>query len=196
MKLITIKLLVFALTIFAATCARADSWYEFSVDTSSIAGKSGYMDFQFNPGATSSDGSAVVTNFSSNASNFGIPVITGDAAGALPGTVTINSTYGQWNDYFQSLNFGTTISFLLELSGGSGNTFGLSFYSTDGATPLLTSDSPNNCATTIDLNSASPPTVTDFSSNLVKTSPVPIPAPFWLIGSGLAGLIGLRRIAA
>ncbi|MFZ0928811.1 MAG: NF038129 family PEP-CTERM protein [Syntrophobacteraceae bacterium] len=195
MKPLGIKLFVIAVAMFAATSAFADSTYDFSADTYSIDGQSGYIDMQFNPGASSTGAaSAVITNFISDAT-LGVVSPSGDVTGTLPGTVTINNTT-QFNDYFQEVTFGDTVTFDLDLSSAPGNTFALSFFQSDGATPLLTTDLTDGYATTIDLNQTGP-AVTNFS-NQVTAEPVtttPEPSTLLLVGStlGLAGLVGLKR---
>ena len=59
------------------------------------------------------------------------------------------------------------------------------------STPLLTNDSTNGFATTVDLN-ANGAVVNNLSSQ-VAVAATPIPAAVWLLGSGLMGLAGIRR---
>lgn len=192
MKLITITFFAIALAMLAATSAWADSAYFINVNTTSIFDQPGYLELQFNPGATSSAGSAVISNFNSDAI-LGSSSPIGDVTGTFPSSVTINNT-DAWNDYFQGITFGTMFTFVLKLSGGSGNSFALSLWGSDETTPLLTSDLTNGYAVTVDVNPSGPPTVTNYSiDKAVGVSPVPIPSPAWLLGSGLAGIIFLGR---
>jgi hypothetical protein len=196
MKLRKLKLIVMAaaaVIAFAANSAFASYSYDFNIDTTSVAGQTGYMELQFNPGINPGVASAVISNYSSDGTLAGAPQVTGAVTGALPGTVTINNTTG-WNDYYQAVMFGNTIHYSLNLSGAAGNSFGLSFYGADGATPLLTNDLTNGYATTIDLN-ANGAVVTN-NSNQVSVAQTPIPAAAWLLGSGLMGLAGIRRRTA
>ncbi len=190
MKRHMIKLLVIAAILFAATSAFADYSYNFDVNTSTVSGQTGYIELQFNPGLTSGAASAVVTNFTSDASLGGAPAIMGDVTGAFPSTVTINNTKA-WNDYFQAVTFGNTVHYSLNLSGAAGNSFALSLYGADAVTPLLTGDLTYGYATVIDLNSNN--AVVTNNSNQVSVAATPIPAAAWLFGSGLAGLVGLRK---
>ncbi|HUJ16753.1 MAG TPA: NF038129 family PEP-CTERM protein [Nitrospirota bacterium] len=191
MKRHIVKLLVFAVIMFAATSAFADYSYNFDVNTSSVSGQTGYLELQFNPGLNPGVASAVISNFTSDATlAAGSQQVTGAVTGALPGAVTISNTTG-WNDYYQQITFGSSVQFALNLSGSAHNSFALSFYGADGFTPLLTNDSTNGFATTVDLN-ANGAVVNNLSSQ-VAVAATPIPAAAWLLGSGLMGLAGIRR---
>jgi|SRR5208283_2628405 len=179
---------------FAASSAFADFSYDFSVNTSSINGTAGYIDLQFNPGISSTgSASATITNFTSDAT-LGAVTLTGGATGALPGTVTINnSSTSGYNDYLQALTFGNTINFVVDLSGAgvTGNSFAISFLNSAQTASLLTNDpSGNGYAATIDVN----PNAAVVSNLSSQTNVVtPIPAAAYLFGSGLMGLVGIRR---
>ena len=189
MKLLNIKLLVIAVMMFAASSAFADFSYNFNVDTSSLNGQAGYIDLQFNPGIGNGAASAAITNFTSDAA-LGAAVLTGAVTGTLPAAVTISNTTG-YNDYFQALTFGSNTNFALNLSGPSGNSFYLSFLDSTGNNPVLTNDQVNGYATVIDVN-ANGAAVTN-NSNQVTVTATPIPAAAYLFGSGLMGLLGIRR---
>jgi hypothetical protein len=192
MKLLKIKLLIMAamaVITFAANSAFASYSYDFNVDTSSLNGQTGYVELQFNPGLNPGVANATISNFSSDAT-LGSTVVTGSVTGALPGTVTINNTAG-WNDYYQQVTFGSNVQFALNLSSTANNSFALSFYGADGFTPLLTNDTTNGFATTIDVNANG--TVVNNLSNQVAVAATPIPAAALLFGTGLLGLVGVRR---
>ena len=148
MKLLTIRLFIIAVMMFAATSAFADYSYNFNADTSSIAGTTGFIDLQFSPGNIVAPASAAITNFSTDGT-LGTAVLTGAITGTLPGNVTMNNTNGA-NDYWLQVTFGKSVNFSLNLSGAAGSSFGLSFYQ-DVNTPTLTND-PNGFATIIDMN--------------------------------------------
>ncbi len=193
MKLLNIKFLVIAVIMLAASSAFADYSFNFNVDTSSISGQSGYIDLQFNPGMSSTGAaSAAITNFVSDAVLVGNATLTGGATGQLPATVTLSNTTG-YNDYFQAITFGTTANFALNLSGATtGNSFALAFLNSAQTSALLTNDtSGNGYATTIDVTSNGA-NVTNMSSQTSVTA-TPIPAAAYLFGSGLMGLVGIRR---
>jgi len=190
MKLLTIKLLVVAALLFAASSAFASYGVDLNVDTSSLNGQSGYLELQLNPGLSLGSASAQVSNFASDATLVGAPVLTGDVNGALPAAVSLNNTLA-WNDYFQQVTFGNVLNLRVDLSGAAGNSFALSFYGANGTTPVLTNDAVNGFATTIDLNDSG--AALNNLSSQVAAAPTPIPAAAWLLGSGIMGLAGLKR---
>jgi len=189
MKFLKIKLLVIALIMFAASSAFASFSQTFTFDTSSIEGTAGYLDFQFNPGNnTTSNATAVISGFDGANGALGIydpSQSFGNVSGVLPGQVSITSTPdSQLNDYFHQFTFGKQISFALGIDNYTGSTFALTFYGSDGATSLMTSN-PNGQVLTVTMN-------TNGTTN-VNATPTPIPAAAWLLGSGLMGLFGIRR---
>jgi len=96
--------------------ATADVIYFVTVDTTAIGGTPGNIDFQFNPGGSSSQPAFVsISLFSSSGGILtGAPFTVGDVSGALPGDVTIANT-AALNDYFQPFTFGTSFQFQLLL---------------------------------------------------------------------------------
>jgi len=192
MKLITIKLLIVAVLMFAATSAFADYSYDLNVNTSSVAGLPGYMDIQFDPGISHAAATAAITYFNSDALLTSPAALSGGAAGQLPAAVTINNTTG-YNDYFQAVTFGNTMDLGVHVTGAGANSssFALSFLDSAQANALLTNDQVNGYATVIN-GTPNGPVVTNNSSQTVVTA-TPIPAAAYLFGSGLMGLVGIRR---
>jgi hypothetical protein len=97
--------------------------YDVTVNTSSIAGTMGALDFQFNPGPLiTQPASLQILDFTSNGSlaacalNFQGFCPTGDVTGTLPSTVTFNNDTA-FNDYFDDFTYGTFISFDVSLYG-------------------------------------------------------------------------------
>jgi hypothetical protein len=194
MKLRTIKLLVVAVFMFAATSAFADYSYSVAVNTSSLNGQQGYVDLMFNPGNNSlGSATATITNFTSDAV-LGAAVNTGGASGTLPGTVTINNTALSstvpYNDSLQAVTtFGNNMNFLVNLSGAAGNSFLVYFYDGLMQNNLLTTDA-SGISAEIDMNQNGA-SVTNYSNGAAAVTP--IPAAAYLLGSGLMGLVGIRR---
>lgn len=193
--LVRILLLVCAGLCSSATFAQT---FQITVDTSAIAGTTGYVDFQFNPAdENAADASASISAWDGSITLFGSPTVEGSVTGSLPETVSLlNST--AFNDYFQTVEFGDTFSFVVEFSGdfavessSLATSFALSLYAADGVTPLLTDDVSGSIVR-IELASDGV-TVETFAPSVVQVTPVPLPAAAWLFLSGLTGLIGVSR---
>ena len=154
--------------------------FSVSVNTSSLSGQSGYLDFQFNPGDSSAQAAtASVTLFQTVNGILAQPAsLTGDAAGSLPGTLTLNNGT-VYNDAFQGFTFGNSFGFNLTLSGPAidtpggttGSAFAVSLYAADGFTPLLTTD-PNGSVATIDLNPNGTASIYTFAQSPTDNTPV------------------------
>jgi len=207
-KLCAILMIAATILLLGGVAAADAVTYHVNVDTSAIDGQSGYVDFSLLPSDfTSQSVTAEVQNFATNGTvSSNSPVLTGDASGLLPGTLTLdNATF--FNDYFQDFTFGSALSFDLLLngpalsapdgiSGGSSFTFGM--YAPDQITPLLTT-SPDGEALRIDVNSDGTTSVTTFdagdgSGSVVQTAQaVPEPASLTLLLSGALGVLYKRK---
>ncbi len=190
-----------AVALMLTGVAQASETYQIDVDTTGLTG-TGYLDFQFDPGATPYDaGSATITLLSTDGT-LGSPLTDiGAVSGTLPGTVVIDNTDAT-NEYTQTFTYGTSFDFLVTLNiptvsgtavGGNSFTFDAEDSNFD---PLLSSSFP---AVEIDLDATTgAPTVTNNtdSSNpngFASVSELPEPATCALLGAGLAFLAGWRR---
>ena len=182
--------------------------YSINVDTSSIKGSTGFLDWSFAPGNDSQSAVVTISSFSTAASLNGAPMASGGVSGILPGNLTFdNST--QFNDYFQAFTYTGTIAFSLAFSGpaltvpdgtsSSGSTFGFAMFDASGSNPLLTSD-PNGNAFTIDVNLDGSTRVTVFASDALGGDPVasvqaaPEPSTLLLLLVPLVGLAMARMV--
>ncbi len=178
--------------------------YDFTVDTSSISGQSGWLDFQFNPGTLGSQAAtATVTGFNGGTLDSGTQQLTGDVTGTLPATLDFDNGSG-FNDYFQSLTFGSSLAFQVHLDGpaltmpdgmsASGSTFTLSLYDSTVSNALLTS-SPDGDVLRTDVNLDGTTTLTTYPNENGGPSDVHVPEPasLGLLASGAFGLLAVRK---
>ena len=195
MKLIKLKLLVIAAIMFAASAASASlSTYAVSIDTSSLIGTSGALDFQFNPANSTGFTTATAGISGFTGGTLSSPVLTGDGSGTLPSSVTLNNTT-QYNDYFTNYTFGNSIKFNLSLSGALGNSFTFSMFSdAAGSSPALTSDTTDGYALRLDINQNGNAITNNIPTNISSSvTPTPIPPSMLLFASGLSGMFFMKR---
>ncbi len=181
--------------------------YDVTVNTSTISGTFGSLDFNFAPGSSSQFASLQILNFTSDGTPAGdCPCGTGDVSGQLPGALTFDNGSG-FNDYFDQFTYGNTISFDVSLFGPaltspdgvstSGSAFAFSmFFDPEGEFPVLTSDTTDGFAIEIDVNLDGTTTVNNFTdATITAESSAPEPGSFVLVGATLAWCVAwqLRR---
>ena len=174
--------------------------YSVTVDTSSISGSTGSLDFNFNPGPLVTQlASAQILSFSGDGTLVGSPSLVGNVIGTLPATVSFDNGTG-FNDYFHAFSFGSNLSFSVSLFGpalsnpdgisSSGSTFAFSLFSDSAGTiPVLTTD-PNGLGYVVDVNLDGTTTAKSFFSS---TNAVPEPGTLSLIGILIAVGASTRR---
>ncbi|MBL8234155.1 MAG: NF038129 family PEP-CTERM protein [Bryobacterales bacterium] len=177
--------------------------FQISVNTQTISGVNGYLDFQFNPGGGDSDpGTAAISLYSGG--TLDMAMVAGDVTGSLPGVVTIGNTTG-FNNLFQAITFGAQVFFWVTIDGPvlnspdplstSGSSFSFSMFADDQVTPLLTDDA-FGYAVTIDAGPQGAIAVSNLARlGVVEISDVPEPGSVWLALVGMAAIVGgvLRR---
>jgi hypothetical protein len=183
------------LSVFALTALASPVTFTLAVNTSSLAGATGSLDFQFNPGPTNSQAASVqILDFDSDGTPSGAPSLTGDASGALPGPLSLANS-APYNDAFQNFTFASYLSFVISLSGPaltspapgytSGSAFAFSIFSdAAGSIPALTTDTTDGFAYVVNVNP-------DGSTNIVNylTTSIPEADTGMLTGAGLAAAI-------
>jgi len=188
--------------------------YDVTVNTSSIFGTTGSLDFNFNPGPfTTQFAQLQILSFTSDGTLAeACPCGTGDVSGQLPATLTFDNGTG-FNDYFDNFTYGSTISFDVSLYGPalstpdgvstSGSTFAFSMFSDlAGTVPALTGNTTFGYAFTIDVNLDGSTTVTNFSTQTMVTAEsgggtpsgsVPEPGSFLMVLMALGALAARSR---
>ena len=199
-------LFLLPLLLFAAGAAQAGNVFLVTMNTSSINGDAGSLDFSLSSGA-GSDQSLTATVYGFTGGSYGGSQATdGDVSGGpvtsgSPVTIGPVPDVSGLNDDFETFNYGNTLSFLVSLSGPAltapdGNAtspyeFDFFTYSDGGGTvPVLTSD-PNGISGLIDVSPEGFITTTTVSPDLTVAAPAPEPNTVWL----LAGALGLLAIA-
>lgn len=189
-----------ALMVSCLVCplVRADS-FNVTITTNPIQGQTGFALFDFLQGDPTVSNTATISGFTTNAM-LGAGSSTGAVSGTLvPGPLTL-STSQFFNEWAQALTFGTTMSFVLNLStntslGAIPDEF--SFFLTDGSgTPFATSDPTGaDSLFTIDIDGSplSPQVFTsDFASvSVTPLNEVPEPPAVALTLSGLLSFVAL-----
>jgi hypothetical protein len=197
----------------ATSTARASAIYNVAVDTSSVSGSQGFLDFQFDPGnASSQAATAVIGNFNTvGGTLIPPPSTTGSVVGLLPGTVTFTNNTAL-NEYFEGFKYGASFSFTLTLSGPAldspngtataGTTFGLGLYDQN-QNPILTNQGAttgfagqvdillNGSTSATAFPNGTGPSVVTFTR---VTNGVPDPgSTVLLLGLAMAGLLPFGR---
>ena len=196
-KLMKLQLLVIAFVLLIAGSAFASLSYNVSVDTTSLNGQDGYLYFQYIP-VSAVNSTATVSSFATDGTlgAQSANVVDGSAvSGTLPGNVVFANTNGI-NDYNHAIHFGNMFNFNLLFAStpgapaGGSSTFSLGLFSDEGGTSSLL----GGTLYTISLMNDGTATVQTLASQAsVNPAATPIPAAAWLLGSGLMGLIGIRR---
>lgn len=204
---------MFAAAVMACGGALADPIFTVTVNTSSVNGQNGYLDFQFNPGFPQPPaGTATISDFVSSGGTLGVEQLFGNVSGTLQTTVVmVNDPTTLTNEFLTPFTFGTSLRFVITFSGAmiatpdptSGtSTFAFAMFdANDPANPLLVTsplppDNPGGFALLLDVQNDGTVAASNFmtSGALTPGAPgaVPEPGTLVLVGAGLA-IAAVRR---
>ena len=184
--------------LLSATPAAANVVETFTLNTSSISGTFGSIDFGLysGPGADQT-AIALVSNFSTTGSYAGSQVLTGNAQGGpvIPGAPLLLVSTVQDSDDLETIHFGSTLRFTVTLSGPevtapdgkatSTDQFIFETYSdAAGTIPVLTSD-PNGFSGELNISPAGVVTASAISPQITIAA-TPEPGSFSLLFGVLA----------
>jgi hypothetical protein len=188
--------------------------YEFDINTSSIAGTTGFLDVQLNPISGADAVQVSLSAFSTDGTLYSSPYAgdSGGASGSLPGVLVLQNTTA-FNDVFSGIDFGNFIQFDITFSGdaisnpsttSAGSTYSVGLYDSTASNPLLTSD-PSGAVALANIGPDGSLTITglpdengnssDATITPLSATSTPEPATFALLltGCGALVLFGVRR---
>ena len=176
--------------------------YQVSVDTSSLSGSSGYLDFGFAGLADSPAATSFVYALSGGFA-LGAPLLDGAALVDPHGWRLGND--GDFNAVFQSWQFGSSLQFTVDFGGawqtatnGSGNTFSLKLWDGGASSSQLTTDSAGDVLR-FQLAPGGGVGVETFARDIagapspVTVSAVPEPESCAMLLVGLVAILGTAR---
>ena len=175
--------LVFLLLFVGWTCHATAGTVTYSalINTASVAGTTGSLDFNFQTGPFGALPATVQVERFLGGLPSDLPERSGNVSGALPGTLALGND-GDYNDYFQTFAFGSLLSFDIVLSGPavgmaapgtSGSTSSFSVFSDTGGTQPALSSNPDGFALTADINADGTTTLRNYTAPVTPVSATP-----------------------
>lgn len=165
--------------------------FHLDVNTALVAGTSGYLDLQWNPGTAAAPlAEATLSDFAADAMLQPGAQIDGAVAGLLPGPLIFSNT-AVLNAFLQPVVFGHALQFNLTLDAAEagppdvGTLF--SFALLDQNLESLLASDPSGTVLGIDFNTDGS-NVLVLESEVVTLVAVPLPAPFGLLFWGVVAL--------
>jgi len=184
---------------FCATASAEPMTYHIHVDTSTLVGTTGNLEFVLNAGLTGPVDFMTATfyNFTTDGGPFAtVPPDFGDVVGSLPGPLTLDNA-GPGADHAESITFGSFFDVFVDVDvpsitpgAGSGSTLGLNVEDNNFSS-LLTA--PGEFLVLIATDAGGNQSIINNNSLAADVQPVPEPASLLLLGSILLGLLGCAR---
>jgi hypothetical protein len=182
-----------------------------TLNTSSLSGTTGSIDFEFDPASPASpSATATITNFTGATFVAGSNINDdGSSGGPIPMPITINNTLSIPNDNFEAVIFGNSLSFDVAFNGtaitnpggqpNQQNLFTFSVFTDEGGTVPATSltTDPNGIVANIMITDegglVSDAISPEASITAAPATVTPEPGAFGLMGCGLIALGALKR---
>lgn len=195
-------ILLLSFGLLGTSPARASVMDLITVDTTSLApATTGFIDLAFNGGFPAT---ATIGGFSLTGGSLDLPTLftQGTVSGVLPGTVTMSDDNA---DYDEGIHFGSSLSFLLTLSGTpsgtTGDVFTLSFFNSTFSGGLLTGNNNDFWLVQFQMDTAGNITGTAYPNptggpsfaTITPIAPEPSSGLLAMVGLLGAGIAGMRR---
>jgi hypothetical protein len=186
---------------FLSAAVHANTIYDVSLNTASLAGTAATLALDFTAGGTAGN-TVSISGYATDGVLGPSGPNSGSASGTLPGAVTL-SDVSFFNEELQGLTMGSTISFQLSATtvGPAGSslpdTFALFILDSTATNSLLTTTDPTGADALFTLQiDGTPGGILDVYNSTpsitAAVTPVPLPSSIGLLGLGLIAAVGWR----